>query len=435
MRASITWAWLLGSVAGLLGCGGESSSPSSAPAPAETPLKGKDLSQTSQLVGTWSALTEGEFDCLEFMKDGKALVGDGSAGLTVDYSVLDGGRLSLMMPGGLTAVFGATIAGDQLELNGKASALSSGGTQRFRRLKAGETCADARKAQAKAKADAYQKRVAALSDFLKQPGLVLAFTETGPSTPASIALVVEAAGGGFSGKAWHDDKPPHLNLISGQLQLNEAANMAQVIISYGQRLAPPAAQPDGGGQIAMNVEGDGKDLRISAKVTFGGGGPAHEMVLRSDPKLHAEIVKRYEAELARIESLKQPIIKLLKDYAVLRGQLKPMDTRKTEPDTADLTLVRDPKSGQYYCEGVTIGMRDRGELATKAAAEIVIANDRPWLRILCPPAREYMLAFPDEKANKLAGQWMMPGTIKSQRCSPCRPTDGIAGSRSRSHCA
>ncbi|MFN0058574.1 MAG: hypothetical protein ACKVX7_08985 [Planctomycetota bacterium] len=395
-------------------CSGDAPDPApaaagSSGAQAPAPLKGKDLGKASQLVGVWFATSRDvDFECLEFMKDGKAILGDGSAGVTVDYSVLDGGRLSLVAPGGMTTVFAATITSDQLELSGAGSVLLSGGTHRYRRLAAGESCDDARKVAVKARADAYRKRVESLEAFLKQPGLVLAFAQTAPGAPASIALAVTSTASQFTGQAWHDDQPPHLNAISGQLQFNEAANAASVLVNFGPRIAPPATQPDGGGQISMSVEGDGKDLRISSKVTFGGGGPAHEMVLRSDPKLHAEIVKRYEAELVAIEAIKQPLLAMLKDYAELRGQLQSMDQRTTEVDTTKLTLVRDPKTGQYTCEGIFVGPRGRGELVTPAAAEIAVANKKPLLRIVCP-GREYLLELPDAKAMKLSGQWSGPG--------------------------
>lgn len=231
----------------------------------DAPLRGKGVAKAGDLTGTWAATTDGDFECLEFLESGKALIGDGTAGLTVDYSVLDGGRLSLALSGGMTTVFEATIAGDALELSGKSTALFSGGTQRFRRLKSGETCEDARKARERAKAEAYEKRVAALGELLAQPKLVLAFGDGGPGAPPSIALEVSSAAGQFTGKAWHDDRPPHLNQISGRLELDPASNTARVVVAFGPRISPPSAQPDGGGTIALGVDGDGKALRVAGR--------------------------------------------------------------------------------------------------------------------------------------------------------------------------
>ena len=380
---------------------------SSGSAGAAKPLAGKAPTRTSQFEGRWVRVGEAEFDSLEFMTDGKALVGDADSGIAVDYAVLEGGRLGLTLQGGMTSVYDAVLSGDQLELKSPGNLISSAGTFRYRRLAKDETVRSALQAQAKAAAERYRKRVEALRAYLEQPHLVLAFADSGP---ASIALEIELGAGGFQGRAWHDDRPPHLNAISGRLELDQSRSTAQVSVTYGARIAPPATQPDGGGQITMTAEGEGQDLRISAQVTIGGGGPAHELVLRSDRKLHAEIVARYEAELARIEKLKQPLIELLGDHARLRGRMQSMDQRSSEPDTVELALVRDPQSGQYWCEGLYVGPRGRGEALVDAAAEIAVVQDRPVLRIVTPPARQYLLDLPDQKAPRLSGQWMPTGS-------------------------
>jgi hypothetical protein len=411
MRFAFLVASLAVSLLGFCGC---DDAPAPAPsqggaADASKPLEGKAPSGAGQFEGRWVRVGEGDFDAMEFRKDGKAMLGGEGAGITMDYSVLDGGRLSLVAPGGLTTVYDATISGDQLELRSEGNLVSAKGAFRFRRLKKGETVKDALAEQARARAEAFRRRNEAMDAYLKQPDLVLAYADAREGEPGAVALAIKPEGGSFSGQAWHDDRPPHLNAIGGNLDVNEAEQSAGVAVTFGQRISPPATAPDGGGRITMTVEGDGKKMRIAAKVRAGDA-PAREMVLRPDPKLHADIVKRYDAELARIEALRQPLIGLLKEYAVLRGQLAPMDQRKAEPDTADLTLARDAKSGQYRVEGVYLGQGGRGELLSNAAAEIVVADDKPLLRVVCPPSREFQLQLPDPKASRLAGLWMPIGS-------------------------
>ncbi len=400
-----------------VGCNGDSAAPASVGkdgAPVAVPFKGKDLGDSSQLLGAWASTTDGELAGIEFMKDGKALLNaDGSGGVTVDFSVLDGGRLSLIMPGGATIVHEAKLGGDQLELKSDRNLLTGGGTQRFEKLKSGKTIAQAMKERREQKAKEYRERAAALEAFLKQPGLVLAVSESGPGAPPAIALELSQPGMAFSGKAWHDDKPPHLDAISGQLVLNEQNQAAQVTVQLGQRLQPPGGQ-SGGGQITLLATGDGKNLRIANKITYGQPGTQYEMSLRSDTKLHAEVIQRFDAEIVRIESLKAPIVSLLKDYAVLRGQLQPMAGRQAPLESVELTLARDLKSGQYRCEALSIGARGRGELAVNSAAEIIVTNEKPLLRIVCPPTREYLLSVPSGKPNQLAGQWMPLGQNQGQ---------------------
>ena len=70
-----------------------------------------------------SGVNQGDFIGFEFMEDGKVLATPITAALTggavmYDYSVLEGGRLSLMTPDGRTVLYKVTLAGDQMELEG-----------------------------------------------------------------------------------------------------------------------------------------------------------------------------------------------------------------------------------------------------------------------------------------------------------------------------
>jgi len=110
--------WLRNVLAGVItvltlsGCGdGSETTPSG-------PLEGREISRASQLEGTWLGTTEGDFIGFEFMDDGKVLATPFTAALTglsggamYSYSILEGGRLSLVAPNGQTQIYGVTIAG------------------------------------------------------------------------------------------------------------------------------------------------------------------------------------------------------------------------------------------------------------------------------------------------------------------------------------
>jgi hypothetical protein len=51
---------------------------------------------------------------------------------------------------------------------------------------------------------------------------------------------------------------PHLNSISGQLRLDQAANSRSWRSARWPAHFAPAAQPDGGGQVTMTVEAKGR---------------------------------------------------------------------------------------------------------------------------------------------------------------------------------
>lgn len=376
-------------------------------------MAGKAASSSSQFVGQWMATSEGAIETMEFGKDGKVIVSDvissamGARGMgkTFDYKVLEGGRLSMVAPDGMTAVYDATVNGDQLEIRGEL-VISDNGMQRFRRLKAGETVQAARQAEAAIKAKAYQERVAALNDFLKQPGLILAFGSTGMS-PGIAVEFPQIAGGQFSGKAWHEGQPPHLDQISGQLVMDERNNKAQVRIIFGPQVEPVPLQ-NGGGQAMLDVTGDAKNLKVAGKVQYGSSGTPMDLVLKADAAKHDEIVKKFQAELARIEAMKQPVIAAMKDFAIISG--KGGAPYQGQPDTDDyFVLVKADKPGTWRGEGtVTNPQTGQIQAFNAVAARVEVIESKAYLMVLAP-GRQYQLTVADASSGKLDGGWFMPG--------------------------
>lgn len=376
-------------------------------------MAGKAASSSSQFVGQWMATSEGAIETMEFGKDGKVMVSDvvtsamGARGMgkTLDYKVLDGGRLSMIAPDGMTITYDATVNGDQLEIRGEL-VISDNGMQRFRRLKAGETVQAARQAEAAVKAKAYQDRVAALNDFLKQPGLVLTTGSTGMSPSIAVELP-QIAGGAFSGKAWHEGQPPHLDQISGQLVMDERNNKAQVRIIFGPQMEPVPLQ-NGGGQAMLDVTGDAKNLKVAGKVQYGSTGTPMDLVLKADAAKHDEIVKKFQAELARIEALKQPVIAAIKDFAIISG--KGGAPYQGQPDTDDyFVLVKADKPGTWRGEGtVTNPQNGQVQVFNAVTARVEVIENKAYLMI-ASPGRQYQLTIGDVSTGKLDGGWFMPG--------------------------
>jgi hypothetical protein len=394
------------------GCGGEDSSSSSSSlsntpaASADTPLEGKDLSKSSQLVGTWLFVTDGDFVGFEFMKDGKVLatpvmaaMAGLNSGVMMDYAVMDGGRVSLTTPTGQTQVFGVTISGDQLELKGKMM-FAGTDSQRFRRLPAGQTLEQAFEEQQKAEAKARQDKYAALQTFLQKPGLVIVCLNPGPDAPASIAMSAQNDPAGQ--RAWHDDAPPHIDRISASVDLNEGGKNPLVNVTYGQQLQPPPTQQNyGNTTIAFEVTGDAKNPIAKAKITY--GGKPFELELKQDENLHKQIVGRFDAEIARIEGLKKPMADLLKDFAVLEGVSGSEYPNQPKSNTVRIILVRNPAGG-YTGESVLINANN-GQAAPmpNTTAQIVVIDDKPMLMVDCYN-RQYQLTH-DPATGKLTGGW------------------------------
>lgn len=394
----------------LLGCGGEeSSSPSlsnTSASEADAPLKGKDLSKPSQLVGTWLFASDGDYIGLEFMKDGKVLatpvmaaMAGLNSGVMMDYAVMDGGRVSLTAANGQTQVFGVTVSGDQLELKG-GMRFSGTDSQRFRRLPSGQTLEQAFEEQEKAEAKARQEKYAALQAFLQKPGLVIVCPTPGPSAPASIAMSAQTDPAGQ--RAWHDDAPPHVDRVSASVDLNEGGKNPLVNVTYGQQLQPPPTQPfRGGTTISFEVSGDAKNPVAKAKITY--GGQPFELELKQDEKLHQQIVGRFDAEIARVEGLKKPMSALLKDFAVLEGVSGSEYPNQPKADTVRIILVRDATGG-YTGESVLVkGANGQAAAMPNTTAQITVINDQPMLMVNCYN-RQYQLSH-DAATGKLAGGW------------------------------
>lgn len=410
MRLS-TWALVVFVCAGLFGCGGSSSSPppasSSSTTTADTPLKGKDLGKSSQLVGTWLAQTEGDFLGFEFMKDGKvlathamqaALMGTGS-GVMLTYSVLDGGRLSLTAPDGQTQVFSTTISGDTMELTGT-MVFSGAGSQRFRKLKAGQTLEQAIEEQAAEQAKIATERFNTVQAYMKQPGLVIVCTNNTPGQPVSIAIAPPDEKG--AQQAYHDDQPPHLDQIYLAADIGQSAEKAVLNVTFGQQLVPAPTQQSYNSTIPFEITGDPKHPKAVAKVNYGGA--SYDLEIRQDEKLYKDIVGRFNTEQARIEALKQPLIDLLKDYAVLEGDSYSEYPNYTRPNTVRIVLLRDAASGNYAGESVLIdGMRGGASPLPNTTAQVTVIDDKPMLMVDCYN-RQYQLSL-DAATGKLTGGW------------------------------
>jgi hypothetical protein len=400
-------------LAGLAACG------KSEPPDPTKPLSGKAPSDGDDLVGTWVMVTDGDYLGLDFQKGGKvvvtsaltSLVAGTNAGLLMNFT-LEKGRLNLVHQGAMAYTYDLVLAGDQMELKGEMPA-SRVPSQRFKRLPSGQTLQQAIKALKEAEAKSFQDRVAAVEPFLKLPDLVLSITGPGHSSAIAVEFPTVAKGS-FSGKAWHDEKPPHLDAISGQIVKNEQEGKLQLQFQFGARIEPLVPGAAGGGQVVLKISGEPPNLKIAGTATDRAKGTSLELALKSDPALHAEIQKRFQAELARIEALKQPLVAALKDYAVLEGRSGTMGNLPGE--SADrVVLVRAGAPGGWAGEGTSTNPQSGAvENLNGVIAAVVIQNDKAFLQIVTP-GRQYRLSLEDPASGKLTGVWSPPGNPQGKR--------------------
>lgn len=404
----------------LAGCGRGEEASSGGSAASEQPVKSQALSKAGQLTGTWFRMTEGDLFGIEFLKDNQALVTlevqaalRGSSGIMVSYSVLEGGRLSLTIPDGETIIYDASLAGDQLELRSQRGVRATE-VQKFRRLKPGQTLAQAFEEEKVAKAMARKMRVEALDKFFSQPGLVLGVRDLQPDSPPMLALILgeSATGmpagtqpsGGFSGKAVHDDNPPVLARIEGSLVENQRTGDVQLNVQLGQQLEPATNHPSATqGQFVLQISGDNLRPQILGKVSYGPG-REFELELRPDQKMHAQIVKKFEEEKARVAALQESINSLLKDYALLSGRSASPMQHEPNGSSDQILLLRDERSGNLGGE-ITVTNNHTGgvQILPISLASVMVEGDKTLL-VLEAIGRQYTLER-DPATGQFTGYW------------------------------
>lgn len=390
--------WLALGALFLAGCGGGEP-------PADGPLEGRELGRAGQLEGTWLGVNQGDFVGFEFMDDGKVLATPVMGAITgtsvmFDYSVLEGGRLSLMTPNGQTSIYKVTLAGDYMELEGSMM-LSADNKQRFRRLPKGQTIEQGIEEQDRLDAAAYKERYDGLREYLERDDLVMVPVTPGPDAPTTIALDLDL---NAPGRGWYDDSPPHLDEIRIGIDTvdNDATRPALRVI-FGQQLDPPPQQARGSNQIAFNSSGEADEPRLLASVNYGGN--AFELEIRRDAKLHREIIGRFDAEKKRIEALRAPLLSAIKDYAVIEGRSGAQYPTQMTDDR--MVLVRDAETGKFGGE-MTLTYENRVPQTAPLTADVVVYGDQAML-VIDGLNRRYQLTLPDADATDFDGAWFPTG--------------------------
>ncbi len=294
-----------------LGSCGKESSPAPAPAaqttgsgaPAATPpMQGRSASRASQLHGIWMAVTDGDLDGIEFLKDDKAMLTIAGLGtMTLTSNLIDGGRLTLTNPQGETLVFQTTISGDNLELVPEQAGEQP---QRFERVPSGQTLAAAIQAREAKLAEQMQKRITALHATLAK-GHALLVPEDGQSVAWSMALQLDDPARSLNGAMILDERPGTDNPLA-PVRLLPLRGEAGAADSRSDRVnlvfqAGPATEPTGqqnvSGIIRLSIDGPVDRQTITGTAQFPALSPhAFRVTLKTDPAVHTATVARFESQ-------------------------------------------------------------------------------------------------------------------------------------------
>lgn len=376
------------------------------------PFEGKPVSRAAQLAGAWLRVDKGPLLGIEFLGDGNALPqtrnGDSSPH---QYTLLEGGRVSLTAPNGRNMVYSARIGGGVLELTW-GGGFSEGATQRFRRLPQGQTLAEGYRADMVQIAENRQKRVDELVKLLASDALALV-TKDGRASAPIIALKVDdvdpqvrwQAERGWQGEAVIDEQPTRdfdgVTWIGAFLfrltvqPVDDESDQLRVQIQFF-RAQEPAELAGVTGMAELVTEG-----RVGSSVASGrvqmqktGAFTSEPFELRIDPARHRAAHVHLEKQREAVKARHAQVTEALGGRAVLTGQKTHMNGNR-EPESIEITLRRDDKSGFYAIAGSVGRLPNVNGTAGadlwvgRPALQVGLGNGEQWVLNLEPDGTSF----------------------------------------------
>lgn len=333
MKHMSLWALPVLGLLLLAGCGKSDSASSDSSSDASNE-PAAPVSNESQLVGTWFQAAEQDLAGVEFGKDGKATLMLGSENngeilqaVTLDYSVMEGGRVRMVVPQGQTVVFNCEISDDRLMLDPETRMMGLIGKSVFTRLK-GQTVAQALRAKAQEEQQKRQALVESVQKLLGQPNLVLESAD--PKLNLSrYALELKGSASSWHGVIYSEFNPPLMREVTASVRLSKG-DVPQVILSLGNVVGPVGEGPRNPMTITLVAEGEGQAMKLHE----------HGLALKSDADVHAAIIANYESTQKQREQAVATFADQFKMYCLLEGELTHPNNPNGRPVQVRLGFLR-----------------------------------------------------------------------------------------------
>jgi hypothetical protein len=262
---------------------------------------------------------------LEFGKDGKVmLTTSGMQTLTADYSVIDGGRIRMILPNSQTLLFNSKVDGQSLLIDPSTPNPILAKMQ-LTRLN-GQTIAQAHKQKQEEAAKRRQEVLAAVQKQLQQSNLVL--TSNDPKLNLSrYAMDLKENGGAWQGVIYSESNPP----LQRQAQVSiQQSDPPQVFVDIGQVLGPVGEAQRNPMRITLAAAGTPDKLEVSGQ----------GLALRSDAATHDELLKGYEQVAKQRQELIDQFADQFKSYSTFEGELTYPNNPNAKPRAITLGLLR-----------------------------------------------------------------------------------------------
>jgi hypothetical protein len=242
---------------------------------------------------------------------------------TWDYSVMEGGRVRMIVPGGETIVFKCAVDRRSLVLDPESPGMVS--RNQFVRLE-NQTLAEAHRARQQEAAKQQEAMLEQVRELVKRPNLVLESSD--PSLRLSrYALELKGGPDQFEGVAWTESNPPVMRQAGLWVQQGRPP---QVLIVLGSVLGPPGEADRQHIQIRLTPRGEGSKLELEEK----------GLALRSNEKVHAEIVKGYDTIIAEREAALAKALEPFGAYARFETEFYTSNAPNARPVPAKFALWR-----------------------------------------------------------------------------------------------
>lgn len=320
----------------LWGCGAESSS-SQLAGDLSKPLQGHPVEDRDDLQGAWMAVSDGQFGSLEFLSNGSVLVMQGFSNIngqsiTMQYQLLDGGRLSLIGLGGRTLVLQAILDDEWLELSSQPDGEER---QRFRMVDSGQALLAERQAYLQQLALEREQTLLALGQSLSREHLLLKSSDDKVRLPPWLLNVKLTEGRTLSGTAVTEivGDDPQVFDVRGQVYM-AMDNSASLDFQFTQRVEGNRQPRRLRGNLRLTAGGDPE--RLNGELEESNAGQA--VMLEQDKSAGQAILARVEEVVEQKRRAIARVTDALGVRAVLKGSA--LRTGQGELVPVSITLER-----------------------------------------------------------------------------------------------
>jgi len=376
-----------------------------APAPGKSATKaaepppGKPAGKASQLVGTWFRDDSGEVLGLEFGSDNKVVitpVGMRSGALTLDYAVMEGGRVRLTNPNGMTLMFTSTIDGSKMTFEPEGGR-GEFNCSKFVKLKSGQTIAQADQEKQQEIAKKRKEMADTIAKEIAKPNLVIRAADE-KVQGGRYALDVKGSAGVYEGTAYVDLNPVlarQARVALAPPQNPEA--MPGVTVQLGQVLGPPGMQQMNPDALTFQAVMDGGKL----KITNGA------QVLTSDSGVFNDLTGQFKKDAQERQALVDGFAAKFGAYTRLEGEYRYPNNPNAKPRPVVWGVLRVEGKPALMIADMT---RDSNPLpnAFGHLATIELDGKKPYLNI--PPTLGGGALAPDGSSESLTLLGNVQGT-------------------------